>query len=119
MQAQAQMTTAPADFQANQFNASLLGCLADPQKSIIACCCPCVQFARNAEQLAGDDKCLRYFAYYCLAGVGLGWIWRVNLREKHGIDGTVTADFCIHCCCHCCALVQEGRELETRASIKH
>ena len=41
-----------------------------------------------------------------------GFASATPLRQRHGVDDRVLADFCLHCWCHPCALCQEARALK-------
>lgn len=60
--------------------------------------------------------CLFVLAGYC----GLSWVLmmmkRRDLREKFGIKGSVGEDCILSCCCPCCTLVQQEKELDAQAS---
>ena len=58
-------------------------------------------------------------------GLGCSWIGGVSMisytqglrkqvRQRHGVDDRVLADFCLHCWCHPCAAAQEHYEVKTR-----
>jgi len=43
-----------------------------------------------------------------------GVIIRGKLREKYGIEGSFPMDIACHCCCGCCAGIQEAAEVKSR-----
>ena len=90
------------------FRYGLFGCLGDKRLCILTFCLPCWTVGKNAEGV-GDD-CLLHGLLYCI-GLGFGPVTRWRLREQKGIQGTMLMDVLVHTVCHCCALVQEAREL--------
>lgn len=58
-----------------------------------------------------------YAVNYVTFGVGgpaISTYRRYHLRQKYGIDGNILRDVATHFCCHCCALVQEDKEITLR-----
>lgn len=39
---------------------------------------------------------------------------RQKIREKYSYDGSYISDLAVSCCCGCCAVVQETREVRSR-----
>ncbi|PIA45470.1 hypothetical protein AQUCO_01700773v1 [Aquilegia coerulea] len=86
----------------------------------LSCCLPCITFGQIAEIVdEGQTSCITQGLFYgmlmsvqchCL----LSSSYRGKLRYKFGIPGDDCGDFCVHCCCEPCALIQEHNELEIR-----
>eukprot|EP01101_Sappina_pedata_P013163 TRINITY_DN9447_c0_g1_i1.p1 TRINITY_DN9447_c0_g1~~TRINITY_DN9447_c0_g1_i1.p1 ORF type:complete len:155 (+),score=15.42 TRINITY_DN9447_c0_g1_i1:30-467(+) len=101
------------------WTSGLCGCFSDMSSCCLSCCCPCIQFGSNAEKINGSNSVLMcclwiVAAHFCCASNLVGGFFRSELREKNGIEGSTCGDFCTHCCCTCCSLAQEARELEAR-----
>eukprot|EP00271_Cylindrocystis_brebissonii_P012841 TRINITY_DN32352_c0_g1_i1.p1 TRINITY_DN32352_c0_g1~~TRINITY_DN32352_c0_g1_i1.p1 ORF type:complete len:204 (+),score=13.16 TRINITY_DN32352_c0_g1_i1:415-1026(+) len=96
----------------------LYGCLESPD---IACCtllCLCVQAGRNIELISdGTTDAITASWYSCLALplCGLyGRSFRTRLRLKYQLPQEPCGDWPTHFFCHCCAVCQEARELDSR-----
>lgn len=61
-------------------------------------------------EAVGEDCVIWALAYWCLGWIA-GGIIRGKVREARGIDGSVVGDFCTHCWCPCCAIIQEHLEV--------
>ena len=71
-----------------------------------------------AEQSGGSDAGIERtdaFLYALPVGMSLvalvAMLRRRALRHKYGIGGTAVGDFFCHCCCGCCSLAKEAREI--------
>ena len=102
--------------QAGEWNASLFGCMGDVGLCCITWCLPCITFGQNAEK-AGAGTCVTCGACYLCFPVCLGCFVRGKIRESQGIDGSAVGDVAMHCCCSCCALVQEAKQLENAVPV--
>lgn len=117
-------TTTPSWY-SPQWTAQLLDCfLADCKVICLAFTCPCAQAAKNFYELTDEGssccgdciwmgiQCICPL-YYLSSTVGI----RMQLRRHMGIVGGECEDSLIHICCHCCALVQENREIRARKKL--
>lgn len=54
--------------------------------------------------------------------VGLHWIplvfQRAEIRKKYGLQGDIVTDLLTSCCCGCCSLVQQDKEVEYREELQ-
>ncbi|KKK18037.1 hypothetical protein ARAM_000765 [Aspergillus rambellii] len=94
---------------------------------LIGWCFPCGLYGRATERLRdptlkdgnyiNSNCCLFVLSSYC----GLHWVLlmmkRAELREKFGIRGSVGEDCILSCCCPCCVLVQQEKELDAQAAF--
>jgi Cys-rich protein (TIGR01571 family) len=73
-----------------------------------------VEGTSTALAISGMDRSAAFFyacpLAMCLIGL-VGMLRRLALRQKYGIGGSVLADFACHCCCWCCSLAKEAREI--------
>ena len=108
----------PVPWEVGPFKHTLCGCCDDMPSCLMSWLCPCVQYGQNYEQLH-KDGCLQqgllflvlgWFGVPCIIHMGL----RKQIRQKFNIPGDDCDDFLLTCCCGCCALAQETREIEYR-----
>jgi Cys-rich protein (TIGR01571 family) len=52
----------------------------------------------------------------CLYG-GAGSMGRTHLQQLYNIRPSFNYDWMSHCCCPCCAIAQEAREIRYRAGV--
>ncbi|KII73240.1 Cell number regulator 1 [Thelohanellus kitauei] len=97
------------------FSHSLFSCCQDLKTTLVTCFVPCVTEGEIAKELGKD--CLIWGALYCFAGCIIGGLNRNELRKKKNIHGNIVQDFLIHCCCPCCALIQERREFSGSRTV--
>ncbi|RUP43959.1 PLAC8 family-domain-containing protein [Jimgerdemannia flammicorona] len=103
----------------------LFDCFGDCGLCCQTWCCPCVTYGQTKEKLLGDGSCFSQGAIYCLVGsfTGLsfilGFMNRGEMRARFGIAGDSCGDVLTHCCCGCCALIQENREVNARMNQNH
>ncbi|KAL3512266.1 hypothetical protein ACH5RR_024983 [Cinchona calisaya] len=99
----------------------LFGCMDDPTNALITLCLPCMTFGQIAEVVdSGRTSCgtsgMLYGLIACFTTIPciLSCTYRAKIRGRFGIMETPAPDWIIHCCCECCALCQEYRELQKR-----
>ena len=89
----------------------------------VTCLFPCITFGQVAEIVdRGSTTCGASAALYTvivpLTGYGFQSIYscfyRAKMRAQYGLRESPCADCLVHCCCECCALCQEYRELKKR-----
>ncbi|XVF50630.1 hypothetical protein PTKIN_Ptkin04bG0117200 [Pterospermum kingtungense] len=104
----------------NQWSSGLCSCCEDCSSCLTTCCCPCITFGQNAEIVdRGTTTCVGAGVfYYLLAHACCCSIYtctyRKKLRSMYGLKEEPCADFFVHCFCHCCAICQEYRELQSQ-----
>ena len=117
------------------WHTSLCNCCNDSAICCTVCFAPCLVHAENVRKLTGDSgapyivelfihaalcsvccslTCLYCWGCQCFLGVDR----RRLLRIKYGLPEAPCNDFCLHCCCHLCALCQEARELNIRTATE-
>ncbi|XP_010271278.1 PREDICTED: protein PLANT CADMIUM RESISTANCE 2-like isoform X1 [Nelumbo nucifera] len=103
------------------WSSGLFDCFNDCESCCLTLWCPCITFGRIAEIVSkGSSSCVGSASLYTLIWVLLGcpWIYsctyRSMLRQQFSLQETPCADCLVHCCCDCCALCQEYRELKQR-----
>ena len=108
----------PSVWEPGQYKHALCGCFEDIPSCLMSWCCPCIQFGQNYEQLH-KDGCLQqglifaafmWFGVSCIVHMG----FRREMRHKFNFPGSDLEDLLITCCCGCCALAQDAREIEYR-----
>ncbi|KAI8606997.1 hypothetical protein BC830DRAFT_1038343, partial [Chytriomyces sp. MP71] len=96
----------------------LFSCFDDAALSFKTCCCPCVTVGETAEARDGTSCAVAaaiwtVVACFCCSSC-YGAVTRDSMRKGYGIPGDIVTDCLMHCCCTCCAIVQENREVEAR-----
>ena len=84
------------------------GCFGNCAVCVITYCMPYYTQGKLAEKTG--KSCLLYGLLYLVNPPVIGCINRTDIRKAKGIESTPVRDFCAHCWCHLCALVQEARE---------
>ncbi|KIM42594.1 hypothetical protein M413DRAFT_444301 [Hebeloma cylindrosporum] len=117
-----------------EWSHDLFDCLGDIDTCLLAWCCPCLAHGRNRRRLnhlnmhgvpdpdrrrvtAGDS-----IVYAALeAACNMGWLLQIatrrDIRQRYGIRGTESSDFCTPFCCQACDLVQGSRELQLEEEV--
>ncbi|KAI9882960.1 MAG: hypothetical protein M1823_005293 [Watsoniomyces obsoletus] len=103
---------------------SFWSCCSPMDVACMSCWCPCIQFAKTQHRLKDPElrtyetvnpNCLIHFGLLC---AGFSWafqlIKRSEFREKFNVEGSGVRDCLATCCCPCCALVQEEKEVLLR-----
>ncbi|XP_006833356.2 protein PLANT CADMIUM RESISTANCE 8 [Amborella trichopoda] len=105
----------------NPWTTGLFDCEDHPTSALVTAFCPCVTFGQITEVLdSGETTCAMNCPLYALLSVAMcnHWImatiYRKKLRKKYNLVEAPTEDWIAHCCCPCCALCQEFRELNNR-----
>jgi Cys-rich protein (TIGR01571 family) len=102
------------------WNKGLFTCFDDLELCCFTFCCHCFQYAKVSEKFNQNEywsNCLIYtavaaFLTPCLP-IFMGK-FREDIRAKYQLPGSFGEDCCTHCLCHCCALIQETKEVELR-----
>ncbi|KAM3069153.1 hypothetical protein ACMFMG_012206 [Clarireedia jacksonii] len=99
-------------------------CFQPVELCLKSCCIPCVVYGKAQHRLqnptlAGyqtiNNDCLLWsLAQCCGFGVVLTFFQRQAIREKYHIAGDVLTDGFFSWCCHCCAIMQQEKEVEQR-----
>ncbi|XP_065660449.1 uncharacterized protein LOC136084338 [Hydra vulgaris] len=94
-----------------EFSKKIFGFFNDLNTCLITCFIPCLTAGKNAEFVG--ENCL---LYGCLSMTCVGFftdaLTREKIRKKYRIDGSFLKDIACHCCCPCCALIQESMEIQ-------
>jgi len=67
-----------------------------------------------AESMGKDG--LLYFLLSCIAPFAPQTMLRMELRERHNIDGSLLEDLVLGCCCTGCVSCQIANEVEARGA---
>ena len=101
-------------------------CMADCNIICLSFLCPPAQLAKNTFELTdgnqnGTSCCVDFMGLSCcyLSNQVLYRFLAVAprrgmMRRLMGIKGDPCNDYLVHCFCHCCALVQEHKEIQIR-----
>ena len=93
----------------------LCGCCDDIPSCLMSWFCPCIQFGQNYEQMNGSGCLVQALLFAILTSCHLECLLHMSLRgsirNRFSIEGTGLNDLLITCCCPCCALSQEAREI--------
>mmetsp|Transcript_31465 Transcript_31465/g.68925 ORF Transcript_31465/g.68925 Transcript_31465/m.68925 type:complete len:248 (-) Transcript_31465:69-812(-) len=120
----------------HQWSFGLFACFDTPAICCLTCCCMPIRWA-DTIRMAGLMSF--WLALVVFLGVMLteivsatlqlvllvavGTYYRQKLRAMFGLDygdfSTVAADCLTWCCCGCCAIIQEARQLEAAYQTKH
>src|SRR4051794_21817585 len=87
----------------------IVGCMSDTTGCALVCCCPCVVAGSLRAQL--DERACTPFDALCMSS---GYQIRQQTRAKYKIAFAPLKDCLAFCCCGCCALHQEVREVAQR-----
>ncbi|KAL8531895.1 hypothetical protein ACS0TY_008485 [Phlomoides rotata] len=103
------------------WSSGLCDCSSDLSNCCVTCWCPCITFGQIAEIVdRGSTSCGASGALYTLLEIftGCGCIYscfyRKKMRKQYMLAESPCGDCLVHCCCECCALCQEYRELRNR-----
>lgn len=107
--------------QPREWNKGLFDCFENPSTCLFTYCCHCFQYAKINSKFTKKDNfssdCLIYSAIHVFLApcfpIFMGK-FREDVRDKYHINGSFCNDCLTHCCCHCCALIQETNEIEFR-----
>ncbi|KAL4586733.1 hypothetical protein LXL04_011377 [Taraxacum kok-saghyz] len=104
-----------------QWSTGLCDCGSDYSSCCMTCWCPCISFGQIAEIVdKGNTSCGVHGALYSILCLFTGceciysFIYRSKLRHQYMLPESPCNDCLVHCCCECCALCQEYRELQHR-----
>ncbi|RUS19008.1 PLAC8 family-domain-containing protein, partial [Endogone sp. FLAS-F59071] len=119
MNSKQMMSVSDPNVPVGKWRHGLCDCFGDCGLCIQTCCCPCITYGQNKDKMLGDGSCFAHGAVFCLlvaltGSIGsciLGFMNRGEVRARYGIQGDGCSDCMTHCCCSCCALIQEGREI--------
>lgn len=108
----------------------LFGCFSDPEICIWACCCPAIRWADTLRYMGFLGFWIA-FAIFCgletvVSTTGQLAVWivlvivcvamRQEMRIAYGMHEqggwTYLEDFLLYCCCSCCTIIQEARQVE-------
>ncbi|XP_039254273.1 uncharacterized protein LOC120331268 [Styela clava] len=92
-----------------EFQHGLCGCFDNCGVCIITYFIPCYTMGKTAEAV-GEDCCICALAYM-FTGCIAGGIVRGKVRAMRGIEGSGIGDFCVHCWCPLCAVIQDHLEV--------
>ncbi|KAI7745230.1 hypothetical protein M8C21_029918 [Ambrosia artemisiifolia] len=102
-----------------QWSTGLCDCCKDCSSCCLTCWCPFITFGQIAEIVdKGTISCAMHATIYCLLSYTTGcecvysYIYRSKLRQQYMLPEQPCNDCLVHCCCECCALCQEYRELK-------
>ncbi|XP_051144433.1 protein PLANT CADMIUM RESISTANCE 2-like [Andrographis paniculata] len=103
------------------WSTGLCDCFSDKKNCCLTCWCPCVTFGRVSEILdKGTSACGQNGALYALIACVTccpcfySCFYRSKMRQQYSLHESPCGDCLVHCCCGCCALCQEYRELQNR-----
>jgi len=106
----------------NQWQSSLFDCFSDGELCLKATFCPCFVFGKTQTRYKDpsmasyervNSECLTWAGLqYCF---GVGWVYqflrRKEMRERWALEGDTCTDCLTTWCCHCCALIQQEKEV--------
>ncbi|KAL3726499.1 hypothetical protein ACJRO7_031401 [Eucalyptus globulus] len=106
------------------WSTNICHCCDDPRSCWTTLFCPCITFGRIAVFAdEGSSSSVAKGALYCLAAALTGCFLggacccgcykRGRLRTIFKWKQSACCDCCVHCFCHCCALCQEYRHLQS------
>ncbi|KAI9860855.1 MAG: hypothetical protein M1824_002890 [Vezdaea acicularis] len=101
-------------------------CFSPGSTCALAYCCPCIIFGRTQELRKNPSAFPPTVNTDCLIFCGLMYLGvpciyqalkREELRNQYNLEGTTAKDWLLSCCCGCCVLVQENKEVVHRNAI--
>ncbi|KAK6532606.1 hypothetical protein TWF281_006788 [Arthrobotrys megalospora] len=106
----------------NSWSSSFFACFAPVDTCLITCCCPCITFSKTHHRLRKDPNlagfspvnttCLGFWLSGCIC---LPWLFQLiqkgEVRERYNIQGDFPIDALKACCCLCCDLIQNDKEV--------
>ncbi|KAH8747634.1 hypothetical protein F5883DRAFT_437146 [Diaporthe sp. PMI_573] len=113
----------PSDWQKG-----LLGCLSPVGLCCEACWCPCIIFGCTNHRMKNKGNMQNYYCFnsdcavicglYALCGCGWAYQWwrRGEIRKEYQMEKACCSDCVASLCCHCCAIIQQEKEVEARTS---
>ncbi|XP_065660450.1 uncharacterized protein LOC124817686 [Hydra vulgaris] len=93
------------------FSNNICGCCNDLSTCLITYFLPCVTAGKNA-QFVGESCILYGLLSLTCINFYTDATTREKIRKKYGIEGSFLKDMACHCCCPCCALIQESQEIQ-------
>ena len=106
---------------ANNWNAQLFSCTDDVGQCLTTWCCPCITFGKNKgaydNKENDSESCLIFCVLSVVFSIAIPFYranFRGEIRNKYNIPGTYVGDCFTACCCGCCSLIQEQKELKLR-----
>jgi len=106
----------------NSWSSGFFTCFEAPETCFVTWCCPCVTFSKTHHRLRKNPN-LEGFSpinttclAFCLSGciylpICFQLIQRQEVRERYNIKGDFVVDTLKACCCLCCDLIQNDREV--------
>ncbi|KAK1836780.1 DUF614 domain-containing protein [Podospora conica] len=106
---------------------SFFGCFSPFSTCLVTCCVPCVTYGktrhrlRNNGDLAGYSCCNSGCLLLCAAGVVClsaipVCMQRGDIRAKYNIRGNCCFDITMACCCPCCDIIRQDKEVAERSA---
>ena len=97
------------------WHTELCACQEDVPSCLVSWRFPAAQFGLNKQRM-DDSSCFDSCCAYALLQICCQcWVvhapYRRSLRAKYGLEEAPHSDCLVVCCCPCCALAQEAREL--------
>jgi len=112
----------------------LFSCFSDPEICLWACCCPAIRWADTVRYVGllgfWIAFAIAFAIFFCMGVVSSSpveiIVWAVlalvfaairqEMRKAYGMHEqggwTYLEDFCLYCCCACCTIIQEARQVE-------
>jgi len=120
----------------DQFTFPLFSCFSEPQICCFTCCCWPIRWADTMRMAGLMSFWAALFLFLGIEVVAvinstIGTLllvcvtvyYRQKLRAmfnfNHSSFGVILGDICAYCCCMCCAVIQEARQLEVAYQTKH
>ncbi|KAL6714797.1 hypothetical protein ACLMJK_007057 [Lecanora helva] len=104
----------------------LFDCFSPMNTCCLAYWCPCILFGRTKHAFEGDPNasacngsCCAWTALAMLLNPAqslLQMSQRGAMRQRYGIESNSLNDCLLSCCCGCCTLIQEDKELRSHES---
>ncbi|KAF7867245.1 hypothetical protein EAF04_005328 [Stromatinia cepivora] len=132
-QQQASGYSGPGVVQESTWSNSIWNCFSPGSLCLKATFCPCFVYGKTQHRLSRDPNLMGYerFNADCFMWAGAQWcglgliftfLQRREIREKYAIGGREEEklkDLALSWCCHCCALMQQEKEVVMRTQGGH
>ena len=96
------------------FTNGICGCFNNCGITVMTYACPCYISGKTAESVGKSCAVFGLLSLCPPIGTVTDAMVRGAVREKYNIDGSFIGDLLCHCCCPCCAIVQNAAEVTAR-----
>eukprot|EP01117_Protostelium_nocturnum_P008506 TRINITY_DN3047_c0_g1_i1.p1 TRINITY_DN3047_c0_g1~~TRINITY_DN3047_c0_g1_i1.p1 ORF type:complete len:109 (+),score=26.23 TRINITY_DN3047_c0_g1_i1:70-396(+) len=96
------------------WDVGLFDCFSDIKVCLISCFLGPCQLPFQFAGASSNPLNVIHFVPAIFCSLCCGVAVRIKIRERYGISGNVLTDALTVCCCFCCAVTQQTREVDQR-----